>query len=350
MKHKPVFLTIWILFWIAVAIVSVELAAGVRLINPSFTMRGVTYELNNQTLFRNRPFGSEEIGALGNRLNRIGETAPREGARTVVIQGDSFIFGPNVKLDETISAVLQRLLRDAFQVINMGVVGYGPDQSLVQLQTQVLDMKPEIVVLGVFAANDFNDMYKNQLFTVDDKGDLVKRQRNSLQQQTTTWQSALLWDLLHSSRAGRPSRFTSLFRSFFNDIYDLGLINDPQSDASLEKKALMRGVLRRYREILSAHQIPFLAVIIPPIEPFGFTQFFKNNNVPPEKWSTNEDIVAGLCRDEDVDCLNLYPLFAGHANAADLFDPVDHHLSPKGYHEAAGEILRTLRLQGDFQP
>src|SRR5439155_6628510 len=60
------------------------------------------------------------------------------------------------------------------EVINAGVDGFGPDQSLLRFEQEVDVYQPDIVVFHIFADNDFGDIIRNRLFDVDPSGALVK--------------------------------------------------------------------------------------------------------------------------------------------------------------------------------
>jgi lysophospholipase L1-like esterase len=76
----------------------------------------------------------------------------------VLILGDSFVDGYGVELEDRVSEVLQRLLREAqptraIEVLALGAAGYSTDQELIWLETEGLRYEPNLVVL-LFYAND----------------------------------------------------------------------------------------------------------------------------------------------------------------------------------------------------
>ena len=76
----------------------------------------------------------------------------RAGALRIACIGDSWTFGMNVNQDRTYPARLGVLLKDA-EVMNFGILGYSSFQGLQLLKTRVLDLHPDVVVIG-FGMND----------------------------------------------------------------------------------------------------------------------------------------------------------------------------------------------------
>ena len=89
----------------------------------------------------------------GNRGAEVGFEKPA-GLKRVVILGDSQAWGYGVGDDETIAAQLSRLLNEGdaprYQVLNLGVGGYGTDQAFLKYLVQGMRYAPDVVVLTVF--------------------------------------------------------------------------------------------------------------------------------------------------------------------------------------------------------
>jgi lysophospholipase L1-like esterase len=89
----------------------------------------------------------------GNRGPEVAFAKP-PGVRRVVVMGDSQAWGYGVGDDETIPAQLSRLLNPGggppWQVLNLGVGGYGTDQAFLKYLVQGARYAPDVVVLTVF--------------------------------------------------------------------------------------------------------------------------------------------------------------------------------------------------------
>ena len=84
------------------------------------------------------------------------------GVYRILILGDSMIEAFQVDLEHTLTRVLERRLNEAklgmaFEVINLGVAGYGTDQEYLALRQVGLRYRPDLVVLAFFTGNDFQE-------------------------------------------------------------------------------------------------------------------------------------------------------------------------------------------------
>lgn len=101
-----------------------------------------------------------------------------EGKRRAVALGDSFTFGVGVDDGERYTDVLNARCR-GWEVVNLGVAGYGTDQELRLLEVEAFRYEPELVLLTVYLGNDPEDIRHDLLYsqpkpyyTLD--GDLLK--------------------------------------------------------------------------------------------------------------------------------------------------------------------------------
>jgi hypothetical protein len=105
---------------------------------------GVRGRFHGQTVTHN---------SQGNRGPEASFAKPA-GVRRVVVLGDSQAWGYGVGDDDTIPAQLGRLLNDGggarYEVLNLGVGGYGTDQAFLKYLVQGARYAPDAVVLTVF--------------------------------------------------------------------------------------------------------------------------------------------------------------------------------------------------------
>ena len=96
---------------------------------------------------------------------------------TIMIFGDSFTFGAEVSDEYTWPSLLQQAEK-RFQVLNMGVSGYGLDQMYLALTETISQYHPNLVILAPIN-DDFNRVllgfrdYKKPLFTLSEDGQLT---------------------------------------------------------------------------------------------------------------------------------------------------------------------------------
>lgn len=104
---------------------------------------------NSENEFR----GSQKIIVKNNELGfRDGSYVKKEKPRIAFI-GDSFVWGYDVEQNERFTEVLQTKLPN-WEILNMGVSGYGTDQSFLLLQRWFDYFKPDIIFLVFFNGND----------------------------------------------------------------------------------------------------------------------------------------------------------------------------------------------------
>jgi hypothetical protein len=115
--------------------------------------------------------------SLGFR-DREREMAKAPDTYRILSIGDSFTWGAyGVEADETFSAILEKMLNTtyperSFEVLNMGVFGYGTDNELRFYRKEGVKYAPDCVLVNFFIGNDFYDnMEWGEVSVVD--GDLV---------------------------------------------------------------------------------------------------------------------------------------------------------------------------------
>ena len=107
--------------------------------------------------YRQHPTWKIRLNSEGYRSHEF--SAPRHPATVrIACIGDSWTFGSGANQDETypsrLATWLQREHPSAqYEVMNFGVLGYSSFQGLQVLKSRVLDLNPDVVVIG-FAMND----------------------------------------------------------------------------------------------------------------------------------------------------------------------------------------------------
>ena len=82
----------------------------------------------------------------------------------IVVLGDSCIEGLQVPLEQTFPYILEKRLnsesRNSFEVINLGVSGFGTAQEYLTLRHYGLKYNPDLVILAFYINNDLKDNSK----------------------------------------------------------------------------------------------------------------------------------------------------------------------------------------------
>ena len=115
----------------------------------------LTYLVYDETLgwtvgpSRRNPTGMYLSAAEGLRAASQGAilSGPKN-RRRVALVGDSFVFGEQVRFEDSWGHVLESNSNGRLQVLNFGVGGYGLDQAYLRFKKDALAWKPDVVVLG----------------------------------------------------------------------------------------------------------------------------------------------------------------------------------------------------------
>ena len=135
---------------------------------------------------------------LGARQHRDFDQESLDGAVNLAFFGDSVTANVRLPVQYSFHAVLDFLLNAnspssesvprRFNVLNFGVDGYGPGQQYRQYQGLPPKVKAAVDhVFYLFTSNDFDDVYRHGIYSLDNAGNLVER----LPAQTPGWKKAI---------------------------------------------------------------------------------------------------------------------------------------------------------------
>ncbi len=111
-----------------------------------------------------RPGATSEHGLyhIDERGIRTGaRAAPRREDPIIALYGDSFTFCSDVRYEESWGYQFEELLADAgagYQVLNLGVGGYGMGQAYLRWRSTHSELRPEIVVFGLYGENVYRNV------------------------------------------------------------------------------------------------------------------------------------------------------------------------------------------------
>lgn len=241
-------------------------------------------------------FGAE--GFRGASLARP-KSAPR-----VVVYGDSFIQAEYSSDEHTFAAQLGKSLAAAtgapVEVVNAGVAGYGPDQTLRRMEEELGSIDADLVVVSIYAGNDFGDLVRNKLYRLGPDGALqdnayVLADEIRLRMELARSEPILRRVLREvatalrrrgqqagppddAERAAKVERYLAQVqaehREFVDDRNDVvhELLSDPynadvmllpDSDSARYKVRMMQAVMERMAATADAHRVPLFFVFVP---------------------------------------------------------------------------------------
>lgn len=311
----------------------------------------------------------------------------------VMVYGDSNVHARFSSQEDTFTGRLQALVDPSIEgrveVINAGVVGYGPDQNLIRLPHDFERYEPDAVVFHVFVENDFGDIVRNRLFTIDARETLV-RTRHAVtpdaRMPTGIWSRPLGEGLSNSmisifaesffrgraratdrspeldhdpqkfvdSRLRQHAREFAVYRddaprkySVFSDHYEADIAFDPKSESARTKRALLAAVLREASRICADEGVPFLVVIQPTSR--DLTTNLRNHHealadVPGYDRRRLDRWAQEICEEAQIDFVNLFEVFEATGSPARLYFPdPDPHWNEAGQDVAARAVAPRLR-------
>ena len=309
-------------------------------------------------------------------------------ALRLVVFGDSFIaseFSPlKESFTERLEARLEYDLDRPVEVVNAGVVGYGPGQIARRMERVVAALKPALVIIAITSGNDFGDLVRNKLYRLDTNGNAVRNDptldprldalfeprfpSNSGLAQTTRAAFFSLQALLTANGAEATDSYPSAerlleraerdFNSFvvannnrvenlFADSWDADIALRPNSPSARYKKALMKALLAEFRQIAAAEAVPLFLVVIPAaIDVVAKYDALSNRIRHYEDYRSNalSQAVSEPARDLGIPSLDLFEAFSRAESI--YYRGGDDHWNASGQDLAAQLVADALITSG----
>jgi lysophospholipase L1-like esterase len=331
-----------------------------------------------------------------NHEGRRGPAAAPKDVPRIVVYGDSFIAAEYSRWEDTLPAQLERELSarrsTPVQGINAGVTGYGPDQAMLRLETDLPVLRPGVIVFAIYAGNDFGDLARNKLFALDADGGLRGRrpflapalvEAFEAERAWPSWQIARavksVWErrtagssslLEPASADGVPeaaglTRFDKWLgqgrqeydeavagddqvRNLLADGYDAVVSLTPQSIAAEYETRLMRAVLARAQADAARAGVPLLVLIIP--SPYDAVPDYPlkpdRSTYPAYRPETLTQLVEAMARDLQLPHLNLFDAFSGPDAGRLFFSTGNDHWNAEGERRAAALVAQDIERRG----
>ena len=335
-----------------------------------------------------RHWVTTEINSRGYRGREL--QVPKLGAR-IAVYGDSFVFAEEVPLEQTFVERLGVALAPDSppEMINAGVVGFGPDQACLRWERDAGNLAPDILVLVLYAGNDFGDLLRDKLFRLDAAEKAVRNDivlSPEVQEGYDAWERAASqpavvrlfrvlrdqWEVRKCAAAERTTKAAIEFclargreeyldyvfedpptvRNSWCDHYDADVAMYPDWDSSRQKRRLMRAVLERMRDDCARKLVPFMVVIVP--APHDVCPDFEPRPDPAlfPTWSPSRltDTMAEILTDLRVPFVNLYTPFRAGGASRFYFGACNVHWNAAGQELAARLTARQLMDRGLWPP
>ena len=311
-------------------------------------------------------------------------------ALRVMVYGDSNVQARFSSQGDTFTAQVQRLVQEhtegEVEVINAGVVGYGPDQSLIRLETDVDRYDLDVIVFHIFTENDFGDIVRNRMFELDPNGKLVRTTHPVTRdaRMPANWWSRPPKELLshsmislftnavlrgrarsrqpHPALEHDPERFRekalrqhdrefAVYRagegrkySMFSDHYEADIAFAPDLDSAQTKRRLLAAVLERASRVAKEREIPFLVAIQPTSR--DLTTNLPNHyqtldGIPEYDRRRLDSWVVAICEEAGIDFVNLFDAFEATGKPNEMYLP-----TPDPHWNEAGQLVAAEAVAG----
>ncbi len=271
-------------------------------------------------------------------------------AAAIVLIGDSFVEGSIVPYDEIGSARLAGALQ--LPVLNLGQIGYGPQQQSAVLRRFGLPAGPRVVVWMLFEGNDLtHDFRRYQQTAADWKRSLAREHgwwRRSLTRNSlallSRWTTTVEIDrTMAQRRSGQLLPPGSVQQDTMYFAYELHALIDQDWREMLPALA----VIAESRDRAAEAGARFLLVFAP----VKFRVYHDLCRFAPEtdpaRWTVNDlpERIAVWAQERELPFLDLTPaLRAAAAGGRLVYFLDDGHWNGEGHAVAAEQIAQWLRM------
>lgn len=329
-----------------------------------------------------------EINSRGFRGKEL--TQPGESLRVAVF-GDSFIHAEYSRTDDTfterLSAHLARRLGKSVEVVNAGVAGYGPDQELRRMEDELPILKPDLVIVAIYAGNDFGDLVRDKLYWLSSEGSLrentsVLIDESFAREAAKERSEAILKKMLRNSwnqlrvnpnqifpfgREARHKRVETyltqavseyrqyvvegdkVVRELYKDTYNADVSLTPESESARYKVLMMEQIIARMHLTAAAQHVPLLFVLIPsPVDIVAEHEAGEVDSVryPKYRRSALTDILEQTCQRNQFPAVNLFGPFWERGARELYLKGGDEHWNEHGQDFAAELVSNFVIAQG----
>ncbi len=277
----------------------------------------------------------------------------------IVVIGDSFVQGSQVRLEDTTPKRLEKFLNEnqtkSYEVINFGFDGYGPIPEAILIEEEIMKYNPDLVILGYDISNDIQllgwgayAVFPDDFWTTE-KHDLLKKEfyhtttdtkiRNYLRRHSMVY--FLLKKTIRSLKRD-PSY------DLINDRYNINQAYIKEYDPEIERNLnTTRFIFKFLKEYTQKNNVSFVVVVIPAKEQVDldiFNDILTKNNKTTENYELEK---PQRLIDEELEKLNityidLLPHFRENNINNTFYWKIDGHFNKQGNDFAARLIYEKL--------
>ncbi len=348
---------------------------------------------STKTFRRSQVNGGESVLVSVNSVGFRGpEIRGSKGGRRILVYGDSFVAAEFSSDEKTFVRRLEDYLRQSseeeIEVINAGVAGYGPDQVSLRMERELAGLNPDLVIVAICAANDFGDLIRNKLYSLDASGALEPGNAVLSDELSRSFETASIrwisykfilrtWRLLvYGRRAPKEQPELAEYqarrvkgwlgdrvreyeetvvvgdrvvRDLFGDYYDLDISLTPNSDSAKYKLRLMEQVLLEIVRQGQARGVPVVFVFIPAdIDACNERDLVRidRSEFPAYRRSALTDALERIAERHSLHYLSLFQIFRDNGPDGLYFRGNESHWNDQGQDLAAKRVAEYLYSTG----
>ena len=300
--------------------------------------------------------------------------------KIIVMTGDSLVYGFWVDDKKIVSAKLNEMLGNEYDVINLGVGGYGTDQGFLRFIRDGAQYKPKAVVHVLFT-NDFSNIVSQYqynvfkpLFTVNENGltltnvpvpiskdmelSYPKKKEHAFkgfERFMRSWSN--LYVLYQNKISIAKTQIKSIFKKPEKQDYfaaykdgELWSIEKDYSDMMKYSFYLNSLILKAYNEFAKKNNAAFILVVIgdrisvdPEMQKATVENYYNIDNDFFD-YGKPYRLLEEFAKSENITIVNLYPVFKKEfqQNKRSMYLEEDHHLNDYGHELFAKELYNKL--------
>ncbi|MBR9677242.1 hypothetical protein GOV04_03805 [Candidatus Woesearchaeota archaeon] len=283
----------------------------------------------------------------------------KENKRNIVLIGDSFAVGAGANDSQTISYLLNDLIRDQrYQVLNLGGMGGFPAHYLRVFNWSIKTFNPQIAIVTIYTWNDFDN--QNKLLYEDNICPLIIKDGRLLK---NTGQPKYLFQKLESflstksrlffvfkTKAARSNTLRSIakktgFTSQEPIPYYMRIFQEESDQQVQENFEIIYDILEDFKTLSEQNNIKLLIVLIPTkfqVYPTSWQEFKEGYKLPDDYSPFKPNTLLGEHFENNnfsyVDVLDDI-----YNTSQEYYYVIDEHTNPQGYNKIAQLIYQKLR-------
>ena len=260
--------------------------------------------------------------------------------------GDSFAMGFGVEHDETYLSVLARRRQEqtdaATEAVNAGVIGYNPYNSAQLLFSRAATLRPDVVILQLWAGNDLCSRASAARPIVQDE------ERLTLKALLRRWHLGML--VRDRLRAFTPVRHWLIERGLINRYAIDQLLSVDMANRCARRLDALSTLLAEIDAFCREQNMRFVLLLIPVREQIYEGDWqraveYDGVAVDPPKidFDAPSRVLRRIAEDHGLTLFDATETLRSHQDGDRLyFDGLDPHLTPRGHAVIGTALFRFL--------